>query len=513
MKNFKALIILLILTSCSLDSTIDAQEPRQIVGFFTSWSVEESDYQVFDIPADQITHIIYAFANIANGQIALGDPEIDVEQYYPGDSRHPDSLRGCFHQFQLLKAEHQHIKTLISVGGETWSAHFSDVALTRESRRTFAASCVNFVDRYGFDGVDIDWEFPVEGGNQNVRHREEDRENYTLLIAELRSHLNALGNRNNRPYLLTASTSATLFYVENLELDRLHRYLNWFNVMTYNFHGPWQGDADILTNFNSPLHMARNDPLDEPFHSSFNIEAAVNNYLDQGVPRQKIVVGLPFYGRGYGWVENQNNGLFVRYRGEAPCGTHVNGLFYYWDLKENYINRNTFVAYRHGEARVPWLHSQNASIMISYDDSASIAEKGQFVVEHNLGGVMFWEFSTDYEGELLNSAYYAVEPDNVPIDIFSPVGFSLSQAYPNPFNLATNLVYCLPYPAYVSLRIYDLSGRLVRTLNEGERQTGSYTVCWDGCGAPSGLYLMEFISMQNGRSHIFRAIREVHLLK
>lgn len=179
----------------SVGNSVYSQNPdKRLVGYFTSWSVYVRDYHVPDIPAEKITHINYAFANISPsvGTIVLGDPYADIDKYYPGDSWDPDSLRGSFHQLQILKGNHPNVKTLISVGGWTWSVYFSNVALTPESRDVFATSCADFIDEYTFDGVDIDWEYPVSGGEPGNIYRPEDRENFTLLLVAIRGKLDSL---------------------------------------------------------------------------------------------------------------------------------------------------------------------------------------------------------------------------------------------------------------------------------------------------------------------------------
>ncbi|CAF3627853.1 unnamed protein product [Rotaria sp. Silwood1] len=128
-----------------------------ILGYFTAWSIYSRSYFVSDIPADKLTHINYAFANIGpNGQIALGDPWADIDKTFNGDTW-DQSLRGNFNQLIKLKEKYPHLCTLISVGGWTWSGKFSDIAVSDQSRSTFAASCVEFIKKYNFDGVDLDW--------------------------------------------------------------------------------------------------------------------------------------------------------------------------------------------------------------------------------------------------------------------------------------------------------------------------------------------------------------------
>ncbi|NOQ22873.1 MAG: T9SS type A sorting domain-containing protein [Candidatus Aegiribacteria sp.] len=469
---------------------------KNIVGYFTSWSVYVRNYHVTDIPADRVNYINYAFANInpATGEIVLGDAYADIDKWYPGDSSHPDSLRGSFHQLQILKAENPHIRTLISVGGWTWSTYFSDIALTPVSRETFALSCVQFIQEYDFDGVDIDWEYPVEGGLPGNIYRPEDKENFTALLAELRYQLDIAGD----DYLLTVATTASPVYIENIEPDQIHQYLDWINVMTYDFHGPWGGESDAFTNFNSPLYMNPEDPLGEPYHSFFNLSAAIEGYIGKGVPAQKIHAGIPFYGRGYANVENENNGLYVSYSGPAVPGTWEPGCFDYWDLSQNYIDKNGYVSYWQNDAQVPWLYNPTEQKMITYDDPRSIVAKAEFINSLNLGGAMFWEFQADKYSELLDSLYLILNDS-----LQTAVGDSNGQPvvpglirlnnYPNPFRQSTTIEFSLPYASPVKLRVYDASGRIVSTLSSSNCPGGMNYIIWNGvddCNRPlpSGVY-------------------------
>ena len=215
-------------------------------------------------------------------------------------------MRGNFHQLQILKKKHPHLKTLISVGGWTQSGRFSDAALTEASRGKFARSCVAFLTRYGFDGVDVNWEYPCGGGMEGNKSRPADRENFTLLLAELRQQLDARGKADGRHYLLTFAAPTGPKMIEGIELAKAGALVDWVNLMTYDFHGGWSP----ITNFNAPLYASSTDPSDEISRKRLNVDAAVRAYRDGGVPEVKIVVGVPFYGRGWGGVKNVNDGLY-----------------------------------------------------------------------------------------------------------------------------------------------------------------------------------------------------------
>jgi chitinase len=157
---------------------------KKIVAYYTAWSTYGRNYQVADIDGSKITHLNYAFANVQNGEIVVGDTYADLDKAFPGDCWEAGCKRGNFNQLQKLKQKYPHLKTLISVGGWTWSGNFSDAAMTEASRTKFANSALKFVREYGFDGVDIDWEYPVGGGL--TPGKPEDKQNFTLLMKKLR---------------------------------------------------------------------------------------------------------------------------------------------------------------------------------------------------------------------------------------------------------------------------------------------------------------------------------------
>jgi len=381
---------------------------KNIIGYYTSWSIYARDYEVADIPVNKVNVINYAFANINpnTGTITLGDPYADIDKFYPGDCWDEGCLRGNFHQLQILKQNNPHLRTLISVGGWTWSTYFSDVSMTEESREIFAQSCIDFILEYGFDGIDIDWEYPVEGGLEGNHNSSLDKQNFTLLLQKIRELLDLQSSIDDNDYLLTVATTASSIYVENIEVELIHEYLDWINLMSYDLHGPWGGENNAVTNFNSSLYAISEDPSPYPINEDFNLDASVQLYIDLGVPREKLNAGLAFYGRSFAGVPNENNGLFVPYTGVPGIGTWENGVFDYWDLHSNYINVNGYVSYWHSEGKVPWLYNPSTQIMISYDDEASIAEKATYIITEDIGGAMFWEFSSDKFSHLLNVVDY-----------------------------------------------------------------------------------------------------------
>jgi GH18 family chitinase len=215
---------------------VAAQLSKKFVAYFIAWGIYGRNYQPSDIPADKLTHINYAFANIdASGRVALGDSYADIDKAYPGDSWDTSlqPFRGTFNQIMnVIRKEHPHLKVLLSVGGWTWSAKFSDVAKDDGGRETFAQSCLDMIEKYGFDGIDIDWEYPVEGGLSSNVYRPEDGANYVLL-------LNAIRAKIGSEKLLTIASAAGPQLTRHLDIPGLASVLDFVNIMTYDFRGGW----------------------------------------------------------------------------------------------------------------------------------------------------------------------------------------------------------------------------------------------------------------------------------
>jgi chitinase len=362
---------------------------RRVIGYFTSWGTYDRDFQVEDVRGDLVTHINYAFVDVGeDGRCRLGDPYADVERVFPGDG----DAHGNFNQLTQLRARHPHLRVLLSIGGYTWSDHFSDLALTGEGRAAFAVSCVDLVASYGFDGLDIDWEYP--GGGGEAPGRPEDTANFTALLAAVRSELDARVPGG----LLTIAVPAGPSLIAHYDVAALPGLVDWVNVMSYDFHGAWEN----RTGFNAPLAPAAGDP--EPSAASFTVSAAALAWVAGGMPRDQVVVGLPFYGRGWAGVGPTGEGLFQPSSGPAP-GTWAPGTFDWFDLAANHVPAMT----RHfsPEAQVPWLYDAGSGVMISYDDPESLAAKVAFTREQDLGGVMIWELSGDDGSATLLTAVHA----------------------------------------------------------------------------------------------------------
>jgi len=395
--------------------------PTRIVGYYPAWAIYDRAFEVSDLPGDKLTHVNYAFANLVGGQCVLGDPWGDIQRRLPGDpSSGPGSdapYFGNFRQLDLLQEQYPQLKTLISVGGWTWSGNFSDAARTAQSREQMATSCAAFMETYGFDGIDIDWEYPGGGGLSSNTSRPEDPQNFTLLLAALREELDRRGSLNEKSYLLTIAAPAGSDKIAKIEVEQIQPYLDFINVMTYDFNGEWS----LLSSFNAPLHSSSADPS-----GAANVDAALQSYLQRGVPPHKLVMGVPFYGRGVIGVANTNGGLYQPHTGAAvgtwdTAATGATGIFDYSDIVTHYLTRPNIQTFRDPEAGVPWLYDPTTGLFLSYDDPESLAMKRAYAETYGLGGVMIWEMSNDLGDELLDTLVAPTGP-TVPAMPFGAAG-------------------------------------------------------------------------------------------
>jgi chitinase len=352
-----------------------ASLPR-VVGYLASWGVSSKGTRIADLPARDLSHIFYAFGDVRpDGQAGVADTGTKFEQ------------------LAQLKTRYPHLKLAISIGGWTGSGRFSDVALTDSSRRLFARSAIDVFIRQQpglFDGIDIDWEFPVAGGMKGNVERPVDRENFTLLLAELRRQLDAEGARDHRHYELTIAASARPQEIANLEISRIEPLLDFINVMTYDYHsGPG------MTNFNAPLYAAKGDPTPD-----LNVDASMRAFVDAGVAPAKLLVGIPFYGHGYGEVPNIHDGLFQQGTGTAAGWKETGGDWRV--LARTRLRDPHYVRHWEADAQVPWLYDSTTGTWVSYDDPQSVAAKVRYVREHQLGGVVIWELGGD-DGALMRA--------------------------------------------------------------------------------------------------------------
>lgn len=336
------------------------------------------------IPASRIDDIIYAFAEPDGGNVCT--PPTNVQ------------LR-AFAGLRALRRRHPGLKLLVSIGGWDAAPQYSDLALTAASRARFASSCIRmFLVRQRFDGLDIDWEFPVRGGMS--RSRPQDRADATALARLLRERLDALGRKLHRRFLLTMATPAGTWQKggaysvsDSYDLAALVPYVDWFNVMTYDMNTVFSP----VSGFNSPLDADPHDSAPEPERTRDNLTGAVRYYEAHGVPARKIMLGVAFYGRGFIGVSGRDAGLYSKYAQGFPETP--------WKIIERRLLTDpSWVRHWSATAQAPWLFNATRHIFLTYDDADSLAIKADFARREGLRGVMIWVLGEDdRENSLLDA--------------------------------------------------------------------------------------------------------------
>ena len=227
-------------------------------------------------------------------------------------------------------------------------------------------------------------------GVAGIIYRSADKWNFTLLLKELREQLDAASNARQRKgsdrYILTIA-SADREYFDYTEMDKLHAYLDWINVMAYDFF-------NALTPTTG--HLAGLYPSEFAAPHDRNADASIKQHRAAGIPAEKLVLGIPFYGRGFTGVKPMHNGrhqVYDRFEGEHG----------YSELLEKFIGKRGFVRYWDDRAKAPYLWNAASRTFITYDDPQSFAIKVAYVKANHLGGMMFWELSQDRDDELFDA--------------------------------------------------------------------------------------------------------------
>jgi len=321
-----------------------------------------------NVSPNKLSIINYAFVDIRNNRAWLHREATDTIN---------------FRKLNELKKLNPALKVMISVGGWTWSGKFSDAVLTDTARAAFAASTVDIVSKYDLDGVDIDWEYPGMRGLEGNIYRPEDKQNYTLMFRDIRHYLDSLGGLKGKKYMLSTAVGGSANYLINTEMGKAAQYLDYVNLMTYDYSANIAAHHTNL--YNSKLYKGK------------DADNAVNAFMAAGVPASKLVMGLAFYGRTYNLSPSAKKGI-----GDTIL-SHDRGKGYS-ALKDSVINKNGYVRYRDRKAKAPYLYNAEKHQFITYDDEWSVKKKCRYVLAKNMGGVMFWEYSSDPKEYLLDEA-------------------------------------------------------------------------------------------------------------
>jgi chitinase len=398
---------------------------KEVVGYFIEWGIYGRNYLVKNVvtsgSADKLTVINYAFGYAApvdpsddTSQVVckLADEWADYQKPWSAEESvdgvpvtWPNPVLGNFQQLRALKASYPNVKVLMSLGGWAGSKWFSNAALTNASRQAFVSSCVDLFIKgnlpnpgWGgmggpgsaagvFDGIDVDWEYPAMPGNAGNIVRPEDTANFTALLREFRRQFDAL----DADLLLTVASPAGPAFYSKIQLDKIGRYVDLVNLMTFEFHGPWETSTGHASN----LLLSRADPS-APDHL-FSSDRSIRAYLRAGVPPSKLTLATPFYGHGWTGVTDEHHGLFQAAAGPAP-GVWEAGSNDYKVLKD--LTSSGFTRFWDRSARAPWLF--DGTTFWTYDDPQSVSEKGAYVRHNDLAGIMLWDLTgDDADGSLI----------------------------------------------------------------------------------------------------------------
>lgn len=320
------------------------------------------------VSADKLDVINYAFARLdAKGNVLFPSPV----------------AAKTLATLTRLRKVNPKLKVIVSIGG--WGAdYFSDAALTAATREHLAEEVAAFIEKYDVDGVDLDWEYPTLEG-AGISHRPEDKRNFSLMLETLRARLDKLGAAHGRRHYLLTIAAADSEFVAGIELERVSRSLDWFNLMTYDFHN----SLTPTTGHHAALHLSDVAPADDRAG-----DKAVAQFLAAGVPARKLNLGVAFYGRAFTGVDPAHDGLQQKYAKFAGAPS--------WDeLVASYIDKNGYVRRWDAKAQAPFLWNAQTHTFVTYEDPDSLRAKTAFVKAKGLGGVMYWEHSLDSHEQLL----------------------------------------------------------------------------------------------------------------
>lgn len=435
MNNKKIAILFFHVLLFSFNS---AYSQKKVVGYYPDWI--KYTLPPTQIKFENLTHIVHAFA-------------------WPSSTGEISMYEGMPNANLITTVHNSGKKILLAVGGAgiDQSGGFAPMSADSVKRTAFIENIVNLITANGFDGIDLDWEFPAdinEGKNQ------------TILVKELRQRFDQIDSS----LLITMAVSGGSYYGQYCEYEKLSPFVNWFSMMGYDFHGSWTA------------HAGHNGPLYQPSNCTDGADDNGIKYLTvtRKIPKGKLLLGVPFYGK-----EFNSTGLYQTRTGSvtdllyseiAPRGSNSK-WDYFWD----------------DFSKVPYLLDTSRTKFVTFDDTTSIRLKCEYALNNNLSGIMIWALGQDLTGssqpllETIGKSLGLVTSINS-VQEFSASDFYLFNNYPNPFNSSTVIKFRIPEAGLVTLTVYDLLGREVEKLANKNMAVGIYSIDFNASNLSGGVY-------------------------
>lgn len=360
-------------SSLTKSSTKKDGDGYKIVCYYTNWSQYRTKVGKFspeDITPDLCTHIIFAFGWLKKGKLSSFESNDETK----------DGKTGLYERMQKLKKANPKLQILLAIGGWSFGTQkFKEMSSTRYARQTFIYSAIPFLRDRDFDGLDIDWEYPKGS---------DDKKNYVHLLKELREAFEAEAQEIKKPRLLL--TAAVPVGPDNIksgyDVPAVSSYLDFINLMAYDFHGKWERE----TGHNAPLYSPSSD---SEWQKQLSVDYATNLWIKLGAPKEKLVIGMPTYGRSFTLSNPDRYKVHSPASGGGKEGTYTkeSGFLAYYEVCELLQNGASYVW--DDEMKVPYAVQDNQ--WIGFDDERSIRNKMKWIKDNGLGGAMIWTVDMD----------------------------------------------------------------------------------------------------------------------